>query len=61
MLVDAYDDKTARVWLFGTNTSPDDGALIEVLGTAIDTAESRWSYGPRGFSVARPRDAHKSS
>jgi hypothetical protein len=39
MLVDAYDDKTARAWLFGTNTRLDDRAPIEVLGAAIDTAE----------------------
>src|SRR6476620_6974015 len=39
MLVDAYDDKTARAWLFGTNTRLDDQAPIEVLGTAIDTAD----------------------
>jgi hypothetical protein len=39
MLVDAYDDKTARAWLFGTNTRLDDRAPIEVLGAAIDSAE----------------------
>jgi uncharacterized protein (DUF2384 family) len=39
MLVDAYDDKTARAWLFGTNTRLDDRAPIEVLGAASDTAE----------------------
>ena len=38
-LRDAYDDKTARAWLFGTNTRLDDRAPIEVLGAAIDTAE----------------------
>lgn len=36
MLVDAYDDKTARAWLFGTNTRLDDQAPIEVLGAATD-------------------------
>ena len=39
MLVDAYDAKTARAWLFGTNTRLDDRAPIEVLGAATDTAE----------------------
>lgn len=39
MLVDSYDEKTARAWLFGTNTRLDDRAPIEVLGTAVDTAE----------------------
>ncbi|ORJ53177.1 hypothetical protein [Mycobacterium simiae] len=37
MLVDAYDDKTARAWLFGTNTRLDDQAPVEVLGAATDT------------------------
>ena len=36
MLVDTYDDQTARAWLFGTNTRLDDQAPIEVLGTATD-------------------------
>jgi hypothetical protein len=39
MLVDAYDDKTARAWLFGTNTRLDDQAPVEVLGAAKDTAD----------------------
>jgi hypothetical protein len=39
MLIDAYDAKTARAWLFGTNTRLDDRAPIEVLGAATDTAE----------------------
>jgi len=39
MLVDAYDDKTARAWLFGTNTRLDDRAPIDVLGEAKDTTE----------------------
>jgi uncharacterized protein (DUF2384 family) len=39
MLVDAYDAKTARAWLFGTNTRLDDQAPIEVLGAATKTAE----------------------
>jgi len=39
MLVDAYDAKTARAWLFGTNTRLDDQAPIEVLGAATQTAD----------------------
>jgi hypothetical protein len=39
MLVDAYDGKTARAWLFGTNTRLDDNAPIEVLGAAKDAAD----------------------
>jgi len=39
MLVDAYDDKTARAWLFGTNTRLDDRAPVEVLGEAESTAD----------------------
>jgi plasmid stabilization system protein ParE len=39
MLVDAYDGKTARAWLFGTNTRLDDRAPIEVLGAAEKTAD----------------------
>lgn len=39
MLVDAYDDTTAKAWLFGTNTRLDDQAPIEVLGAATDTTD----------------------
>ena len=39
MLVDAYDAKTARAWLFGTNTRLDHNAPIEVLGAATDAAD----------------------
>ncbi|BBY63489.1 XRE family transcriptional regulator [Mycolicibacterium helvum] len=39
MLVDAYDEKTARAWLFGTNTRLDDRAPVEVLGEASATAD----------------------
>ncbi|MGH3645531.1 MAG: XRE family transcriptional regulator [Mycobacterium sp.] len=39
MLVDAYDGKTARAWLFGTNTRLDDRAPVEVLGEADSTAD----------------------
>ena len=37
LLVEAYDDSTARSWLFGTNTRLDDHAPIEVLQHATDT------------------------
>jgi len=39
MLIDAYDSKTARAWLFGTNTRLDDQAPIEVLGAATEAAQ----------------------
>jgi uncharacterized protein (DUF2384 family) len=39
MLVDAYDDETAKAWLFGTNTRLDDQAPIEVLGAATETPD----------------------
>ncbi|MDP9345110.1 MAG: XRE family transcriptional regulator [Actinomycetota bacterium] len=39
MLVDAYDAKTARAWLFGINTRLDDRAPIEVLGDATASSE----------------------
>jgi hypothetical protein len=39
MLADAYDAKTARAWLFGTNSRLDDRAPIEVLGEATATAD----------------------
>lgn len=38
-LIDAYDEKTARAWLFGTNSRLDDRAPVEVLGAATQTAE----------------------
>lgn len=39
MLVDAYDAKTSRAWLFGTNMLLDDRAPIDVLGAATNTAD----------------------
>lgn len=39
MLVDSYDEETAKAWLFGTNSRLDDQAPIEVLGAATETAE----------------------
>lgn len=37
MIVDAYDAKTAKAWLFGTNSRLDDEAPIDVLGNAAAT------------------------
>jgi hypothetical protein len=39
MIVLAYDAKTAKAWLFGTNTRLDDDAPIERLGVATTTDE----------------------
>lgn len=39
MLVDAYDESTARAWLFGTNSRLDDQAPAELLGAAVTTAD----------------------
>lgn len=36
MIVDAFDERTARAWLFGTNTRLDDRAPIGVLRDATD-------------------------
>jgi hypothetical protein len=39
MIVDAYNAKTAKAWLFGTNSRLDDEAPIEVLGQATATPQ----------------------
>ena len=39
MIVEAYDAKTAKAWLFGTNTRLDDNAPIEVLREAESTED----------------------
>jgi hypothetical protein len=39
MICEAYDDNTAKAWLFGTNSRLDDNAPIELLGQATDTAQ----------------------
>lgn len=39
MLVEAYDDQTAKAWLFGTNTRLDDRAPIQVLGQSEDPGD----------------------
>lgn len=36
MLVDAYDEQTAKAWLFGTNSRLDDRAPIQILGQSDD-------------------------
>jgi uncharacterized protein (DUF2384 family) len=38
MIADAYDAKTAKAWLFGTNSRLDDQAPIEVLGQSAEPA-----------------------
>jgi hypothetical protein len=37
MICDAYDAKTAKAWLFGTNSRLDDQAPVEVIGRAEST------------------------
>ena len=39
MIVESFDEKTARAWLFGTNTRLDDEAPIDVLRHASDPAQ----------------------
>ena len=39
MIVAAYDAKTAKAWLFGTNSRLDDDAPIERLGSARSTED----------------------
>lgn len=39
MIVEAFDEKTAKAWLFGTNTRLDDDAPINVLRSATEPAE----------------------
>jgi hypothetical protein len=39
MIVEAYDAKTAKVWLFGTNTRLDDDAPIDRLREAAITED----------------------
>ncbi len=38
MIVEAFDEKTAKAWLFGTNTRIDDEAPIDVLPAAVELA-----------------------
>ena len=39
MIVESFDEKTARAWLFGTNTRLDDEAPIDVLRQASEPAQ----------------------
>jgi hypothetical protein len=39
MIATPYDTKTAKVWLFGTNTRLDDNAPIELIARADSTAD----------------------
>ena len=39
MIVEAFDEKTARAWLFGTNTRLDDQAPIAVLRQATEPGQ----------------------
>jgi|1185.fasta_scaffold105145_1 hypothetical protein len=39
LIATPYDTKTAKAWLFGTNTRLDDNAPIELLGRAESTAD----------------------
>jgi hypothetical protein len=39
MIAASYDTKTAKAWLFGTNTRLDDNAPIELLGQADSTED----------------------
>ena len=39
MIVEAFDEKTARAWLFGTNTRLDDEAPIDVLRAATEPTQ----------------------
>ena len=56
MLVDAYDDKTARAWLFGTNTRLDDRARSRCSAPRSTRGVRVRSYGPHGRSPASSRD-----
>jgi hypothetical protein len=39
MIVESFDSKTARAWLFGTNTRLDDAAPIDVLRQAKEPTQ----------------------
>lgn len=39
MIVESFDEKTARAWLFGTNTRLDDEAPIDVLRGASEPTQ----------------------
>jgi hypothetical protein len=39
MIVGSFDDRTARAWLFGTNTRLDDEAPVDVLRRATEPSQ----------------------
>lgn len=39
MIVVAFDEKTTKAWLFGTNTHLDDEAPVDVLRAAVEPAQ----------------------
>ncbi len=39
MIAESFDDKTARAWLFGTNTRLDDAAPVDVLRQATEPTQ----------------------
>jgi len=39
MIVEAFDEKTAKAWLFGTNTRLDDNAPIDILRAAVEPTQ----------------------
>ena len=39
MIVESFDDKTARAWLFGTNTRLDDEAPVDVVRRATEPTQ----------------------
>lgn len=39
MIAESFDDKTARAWLFGTNTRLDDKAPIDVFRRATESTQ----------------------
>ena len=52
MIVESFDEKTARAWLFGTNTRLDDEAPIDVLRQASVRRSSPQSVPPPGSLLA---------
>lgn len=39
LIVESFDEKTARAWLFGTNTRLDDAAPVDVLRQATEPTQ----------------------
>ncbi|MBA3867278.1 MAG: XRE family transcriptional regulator [Solirubrobacterales bacterium] len=55
MIVESFDEKTARAWLFGTNTRLDDEAPIDVLRPRAPPGANpaRRAEDPAQFAVVR--------